>query len=293
MNLLLNLNQYQYQDFLHTDVDVLIIALNKFSSGYVKTYELKELPNVINHIHKENKKVYISLNIICDEDLLLELKTLMDEIEKLNADGYIVADFGIFQLFKEQKMTEKIIFNPVTNITNKYSSLMFNNMGINHVCLANELNIKDVLEIAKYVNGNIEILAQGYYQICNSKRHLLSNFFKNFNIDATSNNCYIKEESRDYAYPIVEINGETIVYIDKERCVIKYLEDLLTNNVKYLRIDTVFLSLEETMNHIKVYSSAIRNEISKEEAITELEKTNSNLECLDNVSILKKEKNNE
>lgn len=293
MNLVLNINQYEYTNFLHCDADVLIIALDKFSCGYLKTYTLDELDNVIATIHKENKKVYLALNIICGEDLILNLKEQMNDIKKLEADGYLISDFGIFQLFKEHNLLNKIIFNPVTNITNKYSSLMFNKMGIDHVCLANELNIKDILDIVKYTKGNVEILAQGYYQICNSKRPLLSNFFKNFNIENNSNHYYIKEESRDYAYPIIEIDGETFIYIDKERCVIKYLESLLNLNINYLRIDTVFLSLEESLNHIKLYSSVINKEIIIDEAIQKLEKTNSNLECLDNVSILKKEKNNE
>ena len=187
----------------------------------------------------------------------------------------------------------EIVFNPITNVTNKYSSKLFNEMGINHVCLANELNIKDILEVADYTSGNIEILAQGYYQICNSKRPLLTNFFKQFKLKSTSKHYYIKEESRDYAYPIMEVDNEIFVYIDKQRCILNYFKEIKNVNIKYIRIDTVFMDMDEINFFINLYDSIITNIENLQLAIDSVSKTNSNLKCLDNISILKKEKNNE
>ena len=218
----------------------------------------------------------------------------MPEISKLDADGFVIADFGILQLFKEANLSSKVIFNPVTTITNKYSSKIANNLGINHVCVANELNLKDILEISKHTKGNIEVLAQGYYQICNSKRPLLSNFFKQFKIKNNSQSYFIKEESRDYAYPIIELNNEVLVYIDRQRCILPYLKQIIDSKVKYLRIDTIFMSIEEIKLTIDIYNNAINNLNSLDYYLLQIENsTNSNLKCLDNISILKKEKNNE
>jgi putative protease len=267
--------------------------LKDYSCGYLKTYSLDELPSIIQTIHNSKKKVYVSLNIISNENNINSLEQNMEYIKSLNADGYVIADFGIFQVFKEFQMTNKIIFNPVTNITNKYSTSIANNMGINHVCLANELNIKDIIEIANYNQGNIQLLAQGYYQICNSKRPLLTNFFKNFKIESDSKYFYIKEESRDYAYPIIEINGETLVFIDKERSIIKHLPEILEAKIENLRIDTIFLTKEEINQRIDIYEAVLSNKLSIEDAIKSLKSTNSNLDCLDNISILTKEKNHE
>lgn len=293
MKLLLNINQYEYKEFLHSNVDILIIGIKDFSSGYLKTYDLNELKTIIDTIHKNNKLVYLAMNIIANEETINNLTINIELIKSFQADGYVIADFGFLQLLKEHNLIDKIIFNPVTNITNKYSTLIANNLGINHACLANELNIKDILEIANYTKGNIEILAQGYYQICNSKRPLLSNFFKNFKIKNTSDYYYIKEESRDYAYPIIELNNEVLIYIDKQRCTLKYIREILDSKIEYLRIDTIFLSKEEIFLHVDNYSKLITNTISSEEAMQKISKTNSNLESLDNISILKKEKNNE
>lgn len=293
MNLLLNINQYDYSDFLSSKVDNLIIGLENFCCGYLKTYKIDDINEIAQIVHSYNKKLSISMNIIASEDDIEKLLKSINDIKKLNVDNFVVSDFGVFQILKENGLSSKIIFNPVTNITNKYSASLFNQTGIDHVCLANELNIKDIVEISNYTQGNVEILAQGYYQICNSKRPLLSNFFKNFKIENTSDYYYMKEESRDYAYPIIEVNNEIFVYIDKERCVLNYFEELLNSNIQYLRIDTTFLSLDEIHSHIDIYHNIIMNIDYKEEAIKRISNTNSNLKCLDNISILKKEKGHE
>jgi putative protease len=294
MELILNINQYDYRDFLHANVNTLQIGLTDFCVGYLKTYTLEELETIANAIHQKNKKVYLAINIIANESLIQRLNEIMPHIKDLNIDGYVVSDFGILQLLKEYELTDKIIFNPVTNITNKYSASIANGLGINHCCLANELNIGNILEIATYCNGNVEILAQGYYQICNSKRALLSNFFKKHRIKNTSDYYYIKEESRDYSYPIIELNEATLVYIDRQRTALPYLKEIIDSNIKYLRIDSMFLSKQEIHKHIENYTSVI-NDVTKLDKHLEILKSysNSNLKSLDNISILTKEKKND
>lgn len=293
MELILNLHQYNYQDFLNCNANILTIALESFSSGYTKTYTLNELEEIIKVIHNNNKKIYLSINQIVNEKKIYEFKKIIVDLAKLNVDGYVVSDYGIVQILKENNLLDKIIFNPVTNITNKYSAKICNNMGINHVCLANELNLKDILEVSKYTNGNIEILAHGYHQICNSKRPLLTNFFKHFKIENNSPYYFIKEESRDYAYPIMEFNDEVLIYIDKQRCILPYLKEILATKIKYLRIDTIFLSKEEINLYLDVYNKSINDIEYISSGIELIKHTNSNLSCLENISILKKEKANE
>ena len=289
MKLILNLNQYNYKDFLDSKADIITIALENFSSGYFLTYKLEELSNIINDIHKAKKEVYLAINVVANQHQIYEFMKIVNDIAKLDIDGYVVGDYGILQILKENNLINKVIFNPVTNITNKYCAKNYISLGLNHVCLANELNLKDILEISKYNKGNVELLAQGYYQICNSKRPLLTNFFKQFKLNNTSPYYYIKEESRDYAYPILEINNEVLIYIDKQRCILSYLKEILDSNIKYLRIDTIFMSLEEINLYLNTYSSAINNISTIEEGLKLIESTNSNFKCLDNISILKKE----
>ena len=291
MELIINNNQYDYEYFLDSQVSIIQIGLEGFCSGYLKTYPLEQISFIASKIHKNNKRIYLSLNIIANEDTIECLKKIITQLSQLEIDGFVVADFGIFQILKEANLTNKIVFNPVTNITNKYSANIINNLGINHCCIANELNLKDVLDISNYNDGNVEILAQGYYQICNSKRSLLTNFFKKHKLKNKSDYYYIKEESRDYSYPIIEINNETLVYIDRQRCILPYLTQISEAKIKYLRIDTMFLTLHEIQKHIETYNKVIKNpNLIDSELENIITYSNSNLKCLDNISILKKEK---
>ena len=295
MELILNINQYGYSTFLDANVDIFAIGIKDFSMGYIMKYSLEDIPSITKYIHEKNKKIYLSFNAALNEKSIQELEKLMSNIADLNVDGFIINDFGVFELFKEYNLTDKIIFNPSTLITNKYSAKYYNDFGINHVCVANEINYKDLLEIAKFTDGNIELLAQGYFQICNSKRPLITHFlnqFKNKHASET-NHYYIKEENRDYAYPIHQVDDNLLIYVDKQRCLLPYLKDLIDQNIKYLRIDTTFLDINEINTIVEVYNNAI-NDISKiDEGLEKLKTTNSNFTCLDTISILKKEKENE
>ncbi len=294
MELILNLNQYDYTTFINSKVDTLIIGIKSFCVGYPTNYQLYDIDTIITNIHNHNKKIYLAINIIANESTISNLNNKMNIIRNLNVDGFVISDFGVLQLFIENNLKDKIIFNPVTTLTNKYSSKLINDLGIDHCCVANELNIKDILEVAEYTKGNIEILGQGYYQIGNSKRHLITNFFKNFKINSNSSYYKIKEESRDYAYPIIELDNDLLIYIDKERTVLPYFKELKEKNIKYLRIDTMFLDTNEINLYIDIYNKAINDNESIEKSLRILkEKTNSNLNCLDNISILVKEKKNE
>lgn len=294
MELILNINQYDYKNFINSKVDTLLIGVKSFCVGYPTCYELENIKDISIDIHKYNKKLYLSFNIIANEAIINELKDAMDFISSLNIDGFVISDFGILQLFIEHKLTNKVIFNPITTLTNKYAAKVINDLGIHHCCIANELNIKDILDIAQFNDGNIEILAQGYYQIGNSKRHLINNFFKKFKIKNNSSYYKIKEESRDYAYPIIELNDDLIIYIDKERTILPYFKQIKANKIKYIRIDTMFLDTSEINMHIDIYNKAILDDNSINDNLMKIQtETNSNMNSLDNISILVKEKKNE
>ena len=296
MELILNINQYGYSAFLDSKADSFVLGLKGFCAGYEMSYEIDEFSRIEKYVHEKGKKLYISLNILANENTASELEKSMPFIKDLDVDGFVVSDFGILQIFIDHGLTNKVIFNPITTITNKYSAKISNELGINHVCLANELNIKDILEISNYTKGNVEILAHGYYQICNSKRPLLTYFInkhKKRGVQET-NHYFIKEESRDYAYPIIEIDDDLFIYIDKQRCVLPYLKELISANISYLRIDTIFLEMEQINTIVDAYKDSIESLDNLEASLEKLkENTDSNYKCLDNISILKKEKENE
>ena len=296
MELILNINQYGYSVFLDSKADSFVVGLKGFCSGYEMSYELDEIPRIEKYVHEKGKKLYISLNSIMNEYTASELEKFMHDIKDLDVDGFVLSDFGALEIFMEHNLTDKVIFNPITTVTNKYNADILNKYGIDHVSLANELNIKDILEIANYTKGKIEILGQGYYQICNSKRPLLTHFLKKFKKKSSNetNHYYIQEESRDYAYPIVEIDDEIFIYIDKQRSVMPYLKELINANISHLRIDTIFMEIEEINTIIEAYKDCMEDISNLESSLSMLkENTDSNYKCLDNISILKKEKENE
>jgi len=257
MELILNTNHLGYEQVLDTDIDAIIVGLKNFCVGETFPLPIKKLSTAINNIKNKKKKIYLSLNLFATEKDIKRIKKTLKKIINLNIDGYIVSDLGIINIFKTLHLESKVILDLQTYVTNKYSASSLLNLGVKRIYLAKEITLEDIKEISK-TNDNIELLAQGYYPITYSKRPILTCYFKNFKTRRKSSLYFIKEESREDFYPLVENKNCLLVYNNKQYSLFNNLPELINEGIKHLRIDTAFLEKKEIEEYIEFYSKAIK-----------------------------------
>ena len=257
MELILNTNRLGYRPFLESNIDSLIIGLKNFCVNQEFSVSLRNLPKIINEIKSYNKKIYLSINMFANEKETSKLSNIINKLSILDIDGFIVSDLGVLNIFKNKNLENKVTLDLQTYVTNMYSAKSLLNFGINRICLSKEITLEDIKTISKNNDGKIELLAQGYYPITYSKRPILSCYLKNFKIKKTSSLYYIKEETRDNYYYLLEQKNNLSVFNDSQYSLLCYLKELDEANIKYLRIDSIFLSEQEILKHIHSYKSAI------------------------------------
>lgn len=259
MQLVLNTNELGYKDFLNSPIDTVIIGLKNFCHDQTYTISLKDISSVVDELKSNNKKLSLSLNIFALEKDIKKLDRILDSLLACEIDSFIVSDLGVLNLFKKRKSENRVVLDLQTYVTNKYSAKALLNLGVKRIVLAKEITLDDIKEISTFNKPQIEILVQGFYPITYSKRPILSSYYKNFNLKKNSNIHYIKEESRNDYYFLLESNGNLSVYNNKQYSMFNYLDILLENNINTLRIDTNFLQLDEIKEYINFYQAGIRS----------------------------------
>lgn len=270
MELLLNTNELGYKPFLNCQIETIIIGLKNFCHNQFYSVSLKQLPNVITELKQNKKKLCLSINTFASEKEIIKLDNLLDSLLNLEIDSFIVSDLGVLNLFKKRNIQNKVILDLQTYVTNKYSAKSLLNLGVKRIVLSKEITLNDIKEISTYNSGNIEMLCQGYYPITYSKRPILSCYYKNFKLKKNKNIHYIKEESRDFQYMLIEQNNLLTVYNNKQYSLFSNLDILHENNINKLRIDTNFMSVKEINSYIDFYVKAIN--YIKENNLSEYEK---------------------
>ena len=257
MELILNTNELGYDTFLDTPIDSLIIGLKNFCINQPFSLSIKELKTAIEKIKNRRKKIYLSINIFALEKDMYKFKKIAPKLVDLCIDGFIVSDLGIFKILKDLNLEDKVILDFQTYVTNNYSAKSLLSMGANRICLSKEITLNDIKNIGEYNQGKVELLVQGYYPITYSKRPILSCYLKNFKLRKNSSLYYIKEETREDCYYLLETKNNLSVFNNKQYSLFCYLDELIKSNITHFRIDTLFLKENEIKEYIEYYSKAI------------------------------------
>lgn len=257
MELILNTNTIGYKHFLTTPIDIITIGLKNFCCEEVYCVKLSKLKKAISLIKEHGKKLYLNLTYFPQEKEILKFKKVINKLVALNIDKFIISDLGILNIFIELNSQDKVVLDLQTYVTNKYSAKSLLSLGIDSVILSKEITLNDIKEISNFNKGNIGLLCQGYYPITYSKRPILNSYYKNFKKKKNDDLHFIKEENREDLFFLTETKNNLKVYYNKQYSLFNYLQEISALNIKYLKIDSVFLEKNEIIQYINIYKEAI------------------------------------
>ncbi|PNR99149.1 protease [Petrotoga miotherma DSM 10691] len=244
-----------------------ILNLRAFS----KNFEDEELEKAVKLARKLQKKLFVTLNAIPHNSELELLPDCINYLERLEVDGVIVADLGVFNLVKRNSNLPLIVSTQASN-TNWASVSMWRDLGAKRVILARELSLKEISEIREKVPDiEIEVFIHGAMCVSVSGRCLLSNYLTGR--DANRGQCtqpcrwkyYLMEEKRPGEYfPVFEDERGTYIMNSKDLCTIDFLDKIIETGVDSLKIEGRMKSSYYAGVTTKVYRQAIDNYYNKE-----------------------------
>lgn len=224
----------------------------------------EELTKTVEYAHSLGKKVYVTLNVIPHNEELEDLPEYVRFLEKINVDGVIVADLGVFQIVKENSNLSISVSTQASN-TNWRSVKMWKDLGARRVVLAREISLDNIKEIrAKVPDIELEVFIHGAMCMSISGRCLLSNYMTGR--DANRGDCAqscrwrysVVEEKRPGEYmPVFEDEHGTFIFSSKDLCTIKMIDQILEAGVDSLKIEGRMKGIYYVANTVKTYREAI------------------------------------
>lgn len=246
-------------------VDGITLNYKEFSL-YDISFDYEEMIDIISYANKFNKEVFINLSVMFDNALINKLDLFINKIKDLNV-YFIYFDIGVYNVLKKYNLEKKGVYDPKTLITNSKDFNLYSSLGIYALSLSLEMPLSDALKINSEKEGKIWYKVFGYHQMFYSRRKLISTYalYKNKDININTTNSYLKEETRDECYPILENEFGTVLF---RPYVISMLKE--KDNIKkfdYLYLDSYLID-EELYNEIlKSYYLCLNDKLDLNESI--------------------------
>lgn len=140
-------------------------------------FTLEDVLEGVEFAHRLGKKIYLTLNLFSHNRDIEKLPSYVETIRRVNPDGVIIADPGVFAFVKENAPELEIHISTQANVCSWLSVKFWQEMGAKLVVLAREVSFDELKEIrSQCPDIKLEAFVHGAMCMTYSGRCLLSNF---------------------------------------------------------------------------------------------------------------------
>lgn len=257
----INLNHLYELDKLN--IDGFIIGINNFSIFQNLKLDIEEIKNI-----KTMKEIYISINKPIHNDELDDIRNILFDLSKININGIMFEDISIYNINKNNNLNLNLIWNENHLPTNYVTCNYWKDKGCTGAVLSTELMVNDFIDIKKNTHMNIFVYLYGHIPIFESRRELLTNFFKHINKNKLDSKYLMYEKERDKYYPIYEEGNNTFITEDILDG-INSINDLKDNNIDYIIMNSLLIDKEVFNKSLNEYIDVLNGKkIDKKDVFT-------------------------
>ncbi|MDD6878928.1 MAG: U32 family peptidase [bacterium] len=213
-------------------------------------FSIDEIKDACVFAHSLNKKVYLTLNIVFHNEDIDGVDQYIKKVVEAGIDAFIVSDPFIISHIKS-KYNVEVHLSTQSCTTNKYSTLFFKNEGVDRIVLARELSKKEIEEIIKETNVDIEVFIHGAMCTFYSGRCCLSNYLTNR--DSNRGGC---SQVCRFAFDI-ENEKQKFTIATKDLNISNYIKDLIDIGVSSLKVEGRMRSIYYLATVIGTYRKII------------------------------------
>lgn len=226
-------------------IQAYILPIKNFSINYPNTFTIEDIKT----IQGLGKEVFVMINKNIHNSELDQLKQILMELDTLNIRGIFFYDIALLTLKNKLHLKTDLVWSEEHLTTNWQTINFWYDLGVKYAYLSAELTKKEIDDISAHAKATLFVNVFGHLPMFTSRRHLVQNYLKYFNIKATNKNKKIFKENK--SYPVIDQETGTTVYSN-------YILNAMGEhfNVKYLVFNSYLIDDME-----KVFTN---NDYSKE-----------------------------
>lgn len=211
-------NDKEFKLYEKYNLNTFLLPLKGFSIGYQVYFDIDEINELSNKY-----TIYVMLNKFLHRSIY--------DFEKLypkfnNNIKFIVEDIGLVNIIDKNRL---VLYE--NHILSNYKAINFlNSVDIKNVVINNDLTISELKTIMDKCDSNIYYYYTAKNMIMYSRRNLVKNFNKYFEIDG-DNEYLLSEVVTHKELEITDEDDGSVVRYNKIFCASKYLNDLTKFNL--------------------------------------------------------------
>ena len=142
-----------------------------------KNFTIDEIKEGVKFAHKNNVKVYVTVNIVFHNDDVKGLEAYLKKLDKIGVDAIIFSDPLVIDIARRNNFKFELHLSTQASVLNKDAALYYKKQGVTRIVLARECHKDDIKDIINSTNIEIECFIHGAMCTNISGRCVLSNYF--------------------------------------------------------------------------------------------------------------------
>lgn len=214
--------------------DAVYIGGSRFGArAYADNLSEEKLLEAIDYVHLHGRKIYLTVNTLLKEnELQNELYNYLLPYYKQGLDAVIVQDIGVLKFIREQFPDLPIHASTQMTITNLLGAQLLEELGVERVVTAREMQLGEIRDIANNTKLEIESFVHGALCYCYSGQCLYSSVLggRSGNRGQCAQPCRLP----------YRVNGERdcqYVLSLKDICTLEYIPELVEAGIHSFKIE--------------------------------------------------------
>ena len=157
--------------------DAVYLGLKSFNARMRTTnFAWNQFEAAVESIHRQNKKIYVTVNTVCEERETERLYRFLSYLNEVGPDGLIVQDFAVMRMAQEFFPNMELHASTQMNVESSNAVRLLNDNGIKRCVLARELGLDEIKKIKQETGSELEVFVHGALCVSESGLCLFSSF---------------------------------------------------------------------------------------------------------------------
>lgn len=157
--------------------DAVYLGLKNFNARLRSTnFAWNQFQAAVNAVHRAHKKIYVTVNTVCEERELNQLYELLSYLNAIHPDALIVQDFATIRMAQEFFPELELHASTQMNVASAAGVNALAREGVKRVVLSRELGMEEIESIRHETNSELEIFVHGALCVSESGLCMFSSF---------------------------------------------------------------------------------------------------------------------
>ncbi len=158
---------------LANGADAVYLGAVSFGARSGAGFSEEDLKEAIRFCHLHGRKVHITVNTLVRDDEFLQIRSTLEQLERMHADAVLVQDIGLLAYIREHFPCFDIHLSTQMALHNRAGAEFARSLGADRIVLARECDLHTIREVAA-TGIDTEVFVHGALCVCVSGQCLLS-----------------------------------------------------------------------------------------------------------------------